>query len=59
MAPFIYVFLLLIKSKDFHLVASSINEARVSCVDHSSSSVIHAVVIDGLSTCTVRSIGQN
>lgn len=57
MAPFIYVFLL--KSKDFHLVAGSINEARVFCVDCSSSIAIHAVVIDDLSTCTVRSIGQN
>lgn len=54
------MFLLLIKSKDVHLVLGSINEAHVSCVDRCSSSVIHAVVvIDDLSTWTVRSIGQN
>lgn len=56
---YLYV-LTLIKSKDVHLVLGSINEACVSCVDRCSSSVICAVaVIDDLSTCTVRSIGQN
>lgn len=59
MVSFIHMFLLLIKSKDFDLVAGSINEARVSRVDRSSGSAIHAIVIDGVSTCAVRSIGQN
>ncbi len=58
--PFVYEFLLLVKSKDVHLVPGSINEAHVSCADRCFSSVIHAVVvIDDLSTCNVRSIGQN
>lgn len=55
-APFIYVFLLLIKSEDVHLVLDSINEARVSPVLTGAPAV--SFMIDALSTSTVRSIGQ-
>lgn len=52
--------LLLIKSKDVHLVLGSINEALVSCVDRCTGSVIHAtLVIDDLPACPAGSIGQS